>query len=150
MRRILVFVTVTATVVTLIAGPVLAQAENSPVLFGPQPFDSPGFVNPCTGELVDITGELKGFFQVVQTSSGQTYTKFHLVVQGTGVGSEGNRYTFNEVHNQVIPGEPPFTETALISLISEGSEDNFAINETVHISPNGEVHDVFADPVCRG
>lgn len=43
----------------------------------------------------------------MQTSSGQTYTKFHFVFKGTGVGSVGNSYTFNEVHNEVIRGEPP-------------------------------------------
>jgi hypothetical protein len=127
-----------------------AKAENAPVQFGPDPIYNPGLLNPCTGEEVAITGEIKGFFQVVQTASGRTYTKFHYVVRGTGVGSEGNSYTFNEIHNQVVPGEPPFTETAQITLISRGAGVNFAINETVHISSNGEAHDVIADPVCRG
>jgi hypothetical protein len=150
MKRIVVFVWVAATLATLIAGPVLAQAENRAVHFGPEPLTNEGLLKPCTGEVVPLTGEIQGFFQVVQTSSGQTYTKFHFVLKGTGVGSGDNSYTFNELHNEVIPGEPPLNATALISLISQGSGDNFASNQTVHISPNGEVHDLFADPVCRG
>lgn len=61
MKRIVVFVLVAATLATLIAGPVLAQAENSAVHFGPEPLANEGLLNPCTGAVVPLTGEIQGF-----------------------------------------------------------------------------------------
>jgi len=127
-----------------------AQAESERIPIGPEPLVNPGLINPCTGEVVEITGEIRGFFQVVQTSTGETYTKVHTVVSGTGVGSEGNTYTFHEIHTQVIPGSPPFNETGQVLLISQGSGDSFALNQVVHVSPNGDVREIVAEPVCRG
>ena len=126
-----------------------AQAESERTPIGPEPLDFP-VVNPCTGEVVDITGQIKGFFQVVQTSTGKTYTKVHYVISGTGVGSEGNTYTFRVIRTQVIPGLPPFSETGQVLLISQGSGDSFALNQVFHISPNGDIREIVADPVCRG
>jgi hypothetical protein len=150
MKRLVGFVAVAATVATLTAGPVAAQATSERIPIGPEPLVNPGLINPCTGEVVSITGEIRGFFQVVQTPTGETYTKVHFVVQGTGAGSEGNSYTFSEIHTQVIPGAPPFTETGEILLISEGSGDNFALNQQFHVTPSGQVHEGVAEPVCRG
>jgi hypothetical protein len=149
MKRIVVFVSVAATVATLIAGPVAAQATSERILIGPQPYINQ-LVNPCTGEVVDINGELSGFFQTVQTPTGETFTQFHLFVHGTGVGSEGNSYIFKENHNQVIPGAPPVSETAPILMISQGSGDNWTLNQQFHVSPNGQIREGVAEPICRG
>jgi hypothetical protein len=149
MKRIVVFVTVAATVVTLIAGPVAAQATTERIPVEPQPYINQ-LVNPCTGEVVDITGELSGFFETVQTPTGETFTQYHLFIHGTGVGSEGNRYIFQENHNQVRPGSPPISETAPILMINEGAGENWTLIQEFHVSPNGQIREGVAEPICRG
>jgi hypothetical protein len=134
----------------LLPNPTQAQATSERIPIGPEPFTHPGLLNPCNGEVVVITGDHRGYFQTVQTPTGKTYTKVHEVFKGIGVGSEGNTYTFNETHTQVIVGEAPFTTTGEILLISEGSNVNFALNQQSHVSPNGDAHTAVANPVCRG
>src|SRR3712207_6404101 len=108
-------------------GPALAQAETEHVPFS-YTFGPSEVVNPCTGEVVVVTGEVTGFSQVVQTPSGQTVTRYHLVEQGTGVGSEGNKYIYHQTFNGQVNGRPPFTDNFSILLISERSEDNWLLN----------------------
>jgi hypothetical protein len=134
----------------LLTQPTPAQATSERIAIGPEPVTHPGLLNPCNGEVVVITGDVRGYFQTVQTPTGKTFTKVHTVFKGIGVGSEGNTYTFNQIHTQVIAGEAPFTVTTQILLTSEGSSVNFALNQQSHVSPNGDAHTTVADPVCRG
>jgi hypothetical protein len=149
MRRT-VFVLVATLLATLIAGPAGAEAGRERVEFGPTPL-ALTVLNACNGELVSVTGEYRGFFQEVQTPSGQTNFKQHFVLQGTGVGSEGNKYVIREIsHSDFLDGPPPFTSTVSLKFVSEGSDANFVGNTVYHGSPNGEIFFEEAGSACRG
>jgi hypothetical protein len=108
-------------------------------------------LNPCNGEIVEVTGEFTGFSQVVQTPTGQTVTRFHLVSNGTGVGSEGNQYVFHQTFNGQVNGRPPFTDNVSELLISQGSADNFVVNLVLHVNEAGEIEFIkVVDSQCRG
>jgi hypothetical protein len=137
MKRIVGFVAVAAIVATLIAGPVAAQAEAEHVPFSYE-FGG-GVVNPCNGEFVAVTGEATGFTQEVQTPSGQTRTKFFLVENGKGVGSEGNQYVYHQTINGGQVGTLPLTANVSLLVISQDSTENFVLHQVVHWNVDGQL-----------
>jgi hypothetical protein len=149
MKRIVGFVAVATIVAALIAGPVAAQAETEHVPFSSN--ISSSVVNPCNGELVLITGVATGFTQEVHTPSGRTFTKFHLVENSTGEGSEGNQYVIHQTFNGGEVGTLPLTATVPTLVISQGSTDNFVVHLVVHFNVDGQLEFIkFGDPQCRG
>ena len=151
MRRFISLATVallmTTIVAALIAGPVTAQAEAEHVPFSAI---STFVVNPCNEESVLITGEATGFTQEVLTPSGQTFTKFHVVENGSGVGSEGNQYVYHQTFNGGQVGTLPLTATIPLLVISEGSTDNFVVSQVVHFNADGQIEFIKFESQCRG
>jgi hypothetical protein len=96
MRRILVFVAVAATVATLFAGPVAAQAERNRSSFtGSFAFSTE---HPCeSGVLVTLEGKLEIMAQAVETPRGETITTYFQRARGTGMDSEGNKYVITDL-----------------------------------------------------
>jgi hypothetical protein len=149
MKRIVGLVAVATIVAALIAGPVAAQGETEHVPFSSE--INTFVVNPCNGESVLITGVATGFTQEVQTPSGRTFTKFHVVENGTGVGSEGNQYVYHQTFNGGQVGTLPLTATVPLLVISQGSTDNFVVHQVVHFNVDGQLEFIkFGDPQCRG
>ena len=88
---------------------------------------------------------------MVQTPTGRTVIRYHLVATGTGVGSEGNQYVYHDTFNGQVNGRPPFTDNFTNFLISQGSEDNFVINLVFHVSQDGQMGFIkVVDAQCRG
>ena len=135
----------------LLPNPTQAQATVERIQVGPNdPFINEALLNPCTGETVFITGTATGFIDVVTTPSGQTNSHINIDYRGKGEGSEGNSYIFQQPFHQVVSGGLPITETAQLMVFSKGSGNNFALNQVIHVSPNGDVQSGVANPVCRG
>ena len=151
MRRILVFVAVAATVATLIAGPVAAQAEpNRSTFTGSFAFSTE---HPCdSGVLVTLEGEIVITGQTVETPRGETITYYHERASGTGIDSEGNKYVINSLTLFQVEGsqDPPSTLATTFNIISQGSTDNFMVTAVEHINPNGEIFVQETNPICRG
>jgi hypothetical protein len=148
MKRIVVFVAVATIVATLIAGPVAAQAEAEHVPFSYE-FGS-GVINPCNGEFVTVTGEARGFTQELQTPSGQTRTKFFIVENGKGVGSEGNQYVYHQTVNGGAVGTLPLTTNVSSLVISQDSTDNFVLHQVFHWNVDDQLEFIqVAGTECR-
>jgi hypothetical protein len=150
MKRIVGFVAVATIVAALIAGPVAAQAEAEHIPFT-YTIDGAGILNPCNGEDVRFNLQASGFTQEVQTPSGETITKFFLVEEGQGVGSEGNQYVYNQTVSGGIVGTLPLTVHNSVRLISQGSTaEDFFVDVVVHWNVDGQVEFIkFGDTQCR-
>ena len=156
MKRIVVVLALAALVTALVGGSRAAQAEDPPRAwtYGPQPFGV-SMENPCTGEFVEISGEGYGVLQEMVTPSGTYLYNFHFRSFGTGVGSEGNKYIYRFTDNTQFNSEDPadeatvFTNTFEWQVISQTSDDNFVVNQEIHVSP-GTVQFHTVSTECRG
>lgn len=116
--------------------------------------------HPCTGESVELSGELQITERVVTDSEGGVHTTFHLVpLKIRGIGPNGERLMIvggAREHIIEAAGGLPFTDTftSMFNIVSQGGGDNFMEQITVHITVN-ENGDVTAEvehvqEECRG
>ncbi|SMD43329.1 hypothetical protein SAMN00777080_1919 [Aquiflexum balticum DSM 16537] len=96
------------------------------------------------GELVDIEGEFHVVTNSVTSNSGNTTSKYHINLKGTGVGqTSGAIYQVNETINETSNSAKGFNVTfnRSFSLIGQGKAPNFKGNITYHITinANGEL-----------
>ncbi len=119
--------------------------------------------NPCTGELLTLTGEALHVFNGVGpgAASGNftNYTDF-FKVSGTAVSESGTRYVFREIDHLTFESPSPeapqvsFTHREGAQLVSQGGETNFIALLIFHITvlPDGSfiVTTDFDRGACRG
>jgi hypothetical protein len=145
-KRLVLSLAVMVTALALAAGVALAQA-NTGKFSVTVPIDEVA-ENPCTGELVHFTGNLRILGHFTQDANGGVH--LHSSVQprgisGTGLES-GTRYRGVGVSRSGVyfpPGEEPrqFTIVSRFHVVSEGSSDNWIEKLTIHVtvSANGEL-----------
>ena len=116
-------------------------------------------VHPCTGEPVELAGDLLITERVVTDSNGGQHFSFQLVpshVRGVGPSGEFKAVGGQREHSFERAGGLPFigTFTSIFNLVSAGGGDNFVIQETFHVTvnANGEITTVVDNvhSVCRG
>jgi hypothetical protein len=100
------------------------------------------FPDPCTGELVTLTGNLHVLVHVTENAGGGTEMKAHFQPQGiTGVGESGTMYQGTGVTQTMTENSAgPQVSSTLINnfrIISHGPSDNFTVHLTVHVTVNG-------------
>jgi hypothetical protein len=119
--------------------------------------------NPCTGELLTLTGEALHVFNGVGpgAASGNftNYTDFFRI-SGTAVSESGIAYVFSAVDHLTFESPSPdapqvaFTHGEGAQLVSKGGETNFIALLTFHITvrPDGSfiVTTDFDRGECRG
>ncbi len=156
MRRLLTGVA-GAGAMLAISAPAFAQATattevtRTPIA-GPQG-------NPCTGEVVFITGTVLLVIHETENAGGGTRRIVHANFQGVqGVSETGTRYVqavaSNEIEGGNDQGQSNFTFVDRTRLVSQTSTDNFLASLTFHVTTNanGEVtaeHE-FSDAECAG
>lgn len=156
MRR-LISILVVGFMLLSVAGTALASAK--PIIIRD---DVAGdvFVNDCTGEVVTLTG---GTFQIVFHETFDTSGCVHFIAEGNakgvvGEGSFGNSYRatggFWDEFNSNAGSQETFTGVFNIHLLSSGSDDNFILQGTFHVTvnANGDLT-AFVDQftvVCAG
>jgi hypothetical protein len=149
MKRLGLLFALGGTTLVLAAGMALAQAttvtSNEKV-----PVNQIVF-NPCTDELVLLTGELHILFHVTEDANGGLHVQHHAQPQGGGLlgtGEEsGTQYRVVGVtrdETYVPPGAPgEFRETTFVNrfhIVSSGPSDNSLLDATIHVTfnANGE------------
>jgi hypothetical protein len=86
-------------------------------------------VNTCNGSTVQVEG-----LQVVRITTKPDGTQTILNrLNGTGVGSDGNKYVFNQVTQVTVSGDISITSRTL--LISQGSDPNQLVEFTFTTNP---------------
>jgi hypothetical protein len=120
-------------------------------------FDS---VNPCNGEAVIVTGELRTTTRTTVDSRGGLHIAFNLVPsQVRGQGQSGTAYKAvggqRETFNVDLDGAPMTdTFTSTFNLISQGGTPNFIVKMTFHVTVNANGEEtVLVDREsleCRG
>jgi hypothetical protein len=104
-----------------------------------EPFDD-ALENPCTGEPVVLSGELKITTRITVDNQGKTHLAYNLVPsQVRGEGADGTQYKAvggQREHYNSVDNEPPITDTftETFNLISAGGGDNFLARTLFHIS----------------
>lgn len=153
------FFVATLALLTLLAGAVSASAQATTEIerfVDPFVFDS---TNPCNGEAVVVTGELRITLRTTFDANGGFHSSFTLVPSGVrGVGESGALYKAvggqRDHFNITSSGTLTDTFTSVFNLVSQGGGDNFVDQVTIHITfnANGDVTaDVFSGQTeCRG
>ena len=115
------------------------------------PFGPVAFVDQCTGETVDVSGEFHVVISEVVGKDGTISRKTRLTAHGEGTGqTSGNRYRWNDtVHTDIVDpdGPGPLTpavdtvQTGHLRVIQLGKGDNLHRETTVevHVDENGVV-----------
>ena len=116
--------------------------------------------NPCTNEVVDITGVIDTTVTAASDASGGIHITTHTLIKGKGTGeTSGKKYRFisENTFSVSINGPCCQSESTLIQevvLLSQGASDNQRLQITMHISldANGNLttkveHGQF---VCQG
>jgi len=104
--------------------------------------------NPCTGELLTLTGEALHVFNGVgpgAESGNFTHYTDYFKISGTAVSASGTRYVFNEIDHFNFESPSPeapqvtFTQREGAHLVSQGPESNFIALLIFHITvlPDG-------------
>jgi hypothetical protein len=143
MKRLVLLLAVMGTTLALAAGMALAQA-NTVTFTEKLPFNQI-LVNPCTGELVQFTGDILFLFHITEDANGGLHVQEHGSAAGiTGTGESGTQYRLVGVTRDEFyfaPGEPrEETFVNRFHVVSKGSSDNFLVDQTMHltINANGE------------
>jgi hypothetical protein len=162
MRKTLLLFTTTALALLLAAG--VALAQDGPVQPTTTHFTG-GFgqetVDPCTGELLTITGTLDGVIHEMVTPTGDIIRKINVRQMGTGLGSEGTEYSFKLIFNERLTvaetdpeGNPSlYTASGPVLLNNLGSGPNLVALGVVHVRyvNDDPVVEFFLEKVeCRG
>jgi len=121
------------------------------------------FDNPCNGTTVQVMGQIVHTFQGVTDVPGSDlfmHWKDNFRVSGTGLGSDGTRYVFNDTDMEIFQSptqtapQVTFTSHDAPRLVSKGSSPNFMIHLQFHVTvtPDGTLK-VLAEldhTECRG
>jgi hypothetical protein len=97
-------------------------------------------VESCSGEIIDVTGELNLTTRITVDNRGKTHIAFTLVPSNVrGKSADGTRYKVvgsQQDHFNSVDFEPPLTETftETFNFISDGSTDNFNSHIIFHIT----------------
>jgi hypothetical protein len=143
MKKTLLLFTTTALALLLAAGVALAQngpAQQTTIHFAPSEFGTI-FPDPCNlGEEVTITGTAKGSITEVLTPTGAYMYTLHLSQFGTGVGTEGSEYRWNNTSVFRFRSEDQasdatvFTAAGPLLLINKGSGPNLVVHSVYHLT----------------
>jgi hypothetical protein len=126
-----------------------------------EPFSMP-VTNPCTGETVQIEGEMHEVTHIT-TNNNSTHTRFHMEMHGTGTtvpsptasangfkylfastrANQGTDYTFSTNTNGGLNSGPPpenFSDPMDVRIISHGRSPNFLMHFVLHtnVTPGGQ------------
>lgn len=110
------------------------------------PFTNSGTVNPCNGEVVQLSGSVNFRSHLTIDQNGGIHLVVHENAQGlSGVGcTTGAKYQVNSAEDQetnfkALPAESTFTMHS--NVIGQGTVPNFVFHLTVHttVNANGEV-----------
>jgi hypothetical protein len=125
-------------------------------------FPLSGFLfNPCTGELLQFTGQGHDTFRVTFDSAGGEHIGGHFNVQGikavglsTGINYVGTEADNNQFNFGFTKGAAEETQVSNFTAISQGSAPNFVVHFLFHITvnANGDITS-FVDNFsaeCRG
>jgi hypothetical protein len=99
-------------------------------------------VNPCNGEVVTLTGELRLTTRTTVDSKGGFHLAFNLVpseVRGEGASGVAYKATGGQrEHFNVALDDAPTTDTftSIFNLVGQGGTDNFVLRETFHVTVN--------------
>jgi hypothetical protein len=97
-------------------------------------------VNPCNGEAVLLTGELKLTTRITVDGQGKTHVAFSLVPsQVRGEGESGTAYSAvggEREHLNFTESAFPFIDsfTSIFNLVSAGGTDNFTAKIVFHVT----------------
>ena len=117
------------SLVALLAAPVIAAAANSSFII---PFNLT-LLDPCTNELVSVSGASTVTIAETVDKYGQTKTAVSVTTKGTGIGQvTANSYPFSENQNFTVKAavigeafDSAFSDK--LSLKGPGSVDNFVV-----------------------
>ena len=115
--------------------------------------------NPCSGELLTLTGTLHTVRTVIFSDSGQTSIYYHFQRNLSGLSLAGVSYYgsgINQGHASFSsPEDKPYETTSVTTLriISQGAEDNFLLHVNSHLTVNADgtitVSHNFFSSQCR-
>jgi len=96
-------------------------------------------VNPCNGEVVLLTGELKITTRTTVDAQGRTHVALTLVpseVRGDGESGTEYRAVGGQREHVQVTESPFFVDsfTSVFNLVSQGSTDNFRQNIVFHVT----------------
>jgi hypothetical protein len=141
----------------LLAAPAMAAAANSSFII---PFNLT-LLDPCTGELVSVSGASTVTIAETVDKTGQTKTAVSVTTKGTGLGQvTGNSYPFSENQNFTVKAavigesfDSAFSDK--LSLKGPGSIDNFVVRAffRIKIDALGNIQVVIENmnsDVCKG
>lgn len=140
-------------------GTALADATSETEVFT-VPFATTVGDNPCTGEAVTVTGELRFVVHTTVDATGGFHSKIVIVpTRASGVGeTTGTRYVYagatTSAFNLTGPPQNTVTDTFTTVVASKGSGGNLIVTGVFHetVSATGEVT-AFVDNVqarCTG
>jgi hypothetical protein len=158
-RRLAVLLVAGLLAAVLTAGAAGAQANPAqPTKIPLEPVGfSTYFNNYCNdGETVYITGTLTGFMTQLLLPNGEYKSTFHYHMQGTGEGSDGNNYIYNETGTSDLQSEGEFGGATTVytgeghtMLNSLGSDPNVFFRVLMHIT-GSEIKIFNYQGYCRG
>jgi hypothetical protein len=146
MRRITLLVAVVAVMAAMLAvtaSSALAQAQNETITLE-EPFTGEN-INPCNGEFYTFEGTGRFVSHITYDDNGSPHHHFSISAVGKGVGEYGSRYVipgtlshnFNGVQFDPSAYEQSITSsTRVIRLGDHGTEEDFMIHLTWHITQN--------------
>jgi hypothetical protein len=109
-------------------------------------------LNPCNGELVDLSGSCHVVVSVTFDRSGGTHFDTHEYCHATGVGrTTGAEYVANESEHNTLNensgGSITVTNPISFRLISNGREPNFIVYSLFHVTvnPDGTATSFFSN-----
>jgi hypothetical protein len=121
------------------SGPVAAATSTMEHVHGAVDFT---FDNPCTGETIQVNGELNFFIHRVVDSDGNTRVTLHQNnSQLSGVGlTTGTNYQLQTVATrvQIFPEDTEPTFVSHLNVISQGSDVNAVLQQTVQVRTDAE------------
>ena len=145
------------SLVTLLAAPAMAAAANSSFII---PFNLT-LLDPCTNELVTVSGASTVTIAETVDKTGQTKTAVSLTTKGTGIGQvTGTSYPFAENQNFTVKAavigeafDSSFSDK--LSLKGPGSIDNFVVRAffRIKIDTLGNIQVLIENmnsDVCKG
>jgi hypothetical protein len=137
--------TTSTTATVLLFGLVMAAAPNVASAQGPTKVETPlidTYVNPCTGESVNVTGTTDLFIYMKVKSNGSTDFTLRIKHRGTGVSlATGASYHFHSEESTKFSDVPPgafdsamLTKTMLVREGSlDGSADDWMFKNTIRL-----------------
>jgi len=145
------------SLIALLAAPVMAAAANSSFII---PFNVV-LLDPCTNELVTVSGASTVTIAETVDKNGQTKTAVSVTTKGTGIGQvTSNSYPFSENQNFTVKAavigeafDSAFSDK--LSLKGPGSTDNFVVRAffRIKIDALGNIQVLIENmnsDVCKG